>query len=143
MQFQLSTTKTNLLAALAAFSFAIPAVTAMNSNGCNVQHFSGNGGNEFTIYWENVPSQSMSSICDALDKKVRQQASDYAIQAISVKDGYTIDCATFGTNNMWTKIRLNKQSCGRQEEFIGIKVQETIGSAGSLNKDLPCDLSRC
>ena len=125
-----SSTSVTIVAALSS------SAAAMQMSGCTISHNSGDGGNQFTVYWNGVPSQSQSTICGHFSNDLYSKAAGSGVQ---VKG--SVACATRAGNNMDTILTLNKQSCQTQANVIVQAMQQALGSAGTLGSGNSCNFA--
>lgn len=108
-------------------TFATFTSASMHLTGCSVSHNSGNGGNQFSMSWDAVPSQSRSSLCGSFANRLRNFAQGSGMQ---VKGD--IECSTNGAS-MFTRVTLNKHSCLEEADIIGQAMANALGNSGPLN----------
>jgi len=99
---------------LIALSLSATVGAAMEMDACGVTHNAGAGGNQFSMSWVDVPSQSSTTVCGHFNDQLRSRLSD-----AGMKIRGSITCATDGqSQTMITQLTLDKQSCVSQAALI-------------------------
>lgn len=111
--------------------------TAMLMSECSISHNSGDGGNQFLMHWQQVPSESQSTICGHFNEDL---GTLVWFAGTDIKG--SVSCSTSGSD-MVTTLTLDKQSCESQANLIVEAMQEALGSAGTLANSNTCDFSGC
>jgi hypothetical protein len=118
-------------------TFIMTASANVVGTSCTVSHNSGNGGNQFSINWSDVPAGAISNFCNNFGTDVAAGISAAGMQG---KGSPLCEVNTSGDNTAFTQLTINKQPCANQLEVIQGAVAKAAGIAVT---EPSCDLGVC
>jgi hypothetical protein len=119
------------------FTFITTASANVVGTSCTVTHNSGNGGNQFSINWADIPAGAIANFCNNFGTDVAQGISAAGMQG---KGSPLCEVNTNGVDSAFTQLTINKQPCANQLEVI----QGAVAKAAGLAVTGPsCNLGVC